>query len=140
MKGKTMLTLDPEQSEKLTKLQILDDAIAYRVALLERPCPDCASGEQCAEHAHDARLMQSYQDRYAAAFQDALAGLNATDIDRIFRPGDTGEPTACTLAVMVLDKLRGLADSGPAVTELDGETILVELDNGAVTMRPAYDA
>jgi hypothetical protein len=109
--------LDPEVSAKLGTLQMLDDAIAYRAGQLSMPCLVCAPGRQCAEHAHDAGLLDYYQDSYAAAFKDAIAGMDPNDVAAIMQPGDDLPPTAGLFALAMLGRPRELAADGPAFTE-----------------------
>jgi hypothetical protein len=131
-----MPLLDPETSAKIGTLQMLDDAIAYRLSQLHLPCAKCAPGQRCAEHAHDALLLDSYQDRYAAAFQDATAGMDPDDLAAIMRPGDDTPPLTGALSLAILAQLRELASDGPAVTELDGRAVVIELDGSVIIEHP----
>lgn len=123
-KTTAMPILDPQMSVKLSELQTLDDAIAYRLGRLSQPCPDCGPAARCPEHHHDEHLMTSYQNRYATAFQDALAGMDPDDIALIMQPGDNLPPTAGAMSLAVLARLRELAADGPVVIELDGPDII----------------
>jgi hypothetical protein len=131
-----MPELDLEVSAKIGTLQMLDDAIAYRLGQLNLPCQDCTSDQRCAEHTHDALLLDNYQDRYAAAFRDALAGMPPDDIAMILQPGNDTPPTVGALGVAVLTRLRELAAEGPTVTELEGRTVVIELDGPVVVEHP----
>jgi hypothetical protein len=131
-----MPLLDPEVSAKIGTLQMLDDAIAYRLSQLNLPCGKCAPEQRCAEHAHDTRLLDSYQDRYAAAFQDATAGMNPDDIAAIMQPGDDTPALTGALSLAILARLRELASDGPAVTELDGRAVVIELDGPIIIEHP----
>ena len=54
------------------RLQALEDAIAYRRARVNAPCPDCtADGHMCDDHACDLDLIAAYQ-------RTAIAILNAS--------------------------------------------------------------
>jgi hypothetical protein len=117
-------------------MQMLDDAIAYRLSQLNLPCGECAPGQRCAEHAHDALLLDSYQDRYAAAFQDATAGMELDDITAIMQPGDGAPLLTGALSLAILAQLRELASDGPAVTELDGRAVVIELDGPVIIEHP----
>ena len=123
-----MPELDPEVSAKLGTLQVIDDAIAYRRSQLNLPCPDCAPGQRCTEHAQDEVLLDNYQDRYAAAFQDATAGMPPDDVAMILQPDSDTSPTVAAFCLAVLARLRELAAEGPVVTELEGRTVVIELD------------
>jgi hypothetical protein len=131
-----MPLLAPEVSAKIGTLQMLDDAIAHRLSQLSLPCGECAPGQRCAEHAHDALLLDNYKDRYAAAFQDATAGMNPDDIATIMQSGDDTPPIAGALSLAILAQLRELASDGPAVTELDGRAVVIELDGPVIIEHP----
>jgi hypothetical protein len=131
-----MPLLTPEISAKIGTLQTLDDAIAFRLNRLSLPCPDCAPGQRCVEHACDASLVAGYQERYAAAFQDAVADIDPDDIDRIMQHGDAIPPTVGLLSAAIIARLRQLAADGPAVTQLDGCPVVVEPDGTVVVEHP----
>jgi hypothetical protein len=131
-----MPLLDPQMSAMIGALQSLDDAIAYRLGRLTRPCPGCGPAARCAEHRHDEELLASYQDRYAAAFRDALASLPPGDVALVMQPGGAAPCTAAVLSVAVLARLRALAADGPAVVELDGRTVLIEQDGPVIIEHP----
>src|SRR6185437_9292444 len=80
-----MPLLDPEVSEKIGTLQLMDDAIAFRSGRLQRPCLDCTSRLRCDEHAFDQHLLETYQARYAAAWAAAFAGMDAGDIGKLMQ-------------------------------------------------------
>lgn len=115
-----MPLLDPEVSTKMGTLQLMDDAITYRLNRLSLPCPDCGPAGRCPEHAADEHLITNYQDRYAQALQDVLTGIDPDDIALVMQPGDHIPPTVGALSLVILARLRELAADGPAVTELDG--------------------
>ena len=49
------------------ELQGLDDAIAFRVARLAQPCPDCdLTDDRCDDHSCDVALVDGYRQRAAA--------------------------------------------------------------------------
>ena len=131
-----MPLLDPEVSAKLTTLQMVDDALAFRLRRLDQPCPDCAPGQKCIDHAHDAGLVAGYQDTYDAALRDALAGADPGDIDQIMPPGGDMPATAGALSVLTLARLRELAADGPVAVELDGRQVMIELDGRNVVEYP----
>jgi len=81
-------------------------------------------------------LITHYQDRYAQALQDVLTGIHPNDIALVMQPGDDTPPTAAALSLVILARLRELAASGPAVTELDGRRVVIELDGPVVIEHP----
>lgn len=100
-----MPLLDPQVSAQLGVLQSLDDAIAYRLGKLTQPCPGCGPAARCDEHHHDQHLLTSYQDRYAAALSDALAGLDPDDVAHRPCPHSGPlRPTLCHLPLRHLDR------------------------------------
>jgi hypothetical protein len=131
-----MSILNPETSAKLGTLQVLDDAIAFRLGRLNMPCRDCTPEQKCADHAWDVDLVEGYKDTYADAFREACAGMDPEDIDQIMRRGDDMPPTVGVLSAAVLARLRELAADGPAVTRLDGRSVVIELDGRAVAEYP----
>jgi len=131
-----MPLLDPQVSAKLGALQALDDAIAYRLARLDLRCQDCGPASRCVEHRHDEQLVANYQGRYAAALRDALTGMDPDDIALIMQPGDDTPPTAAAFSIAMLARLRELAADGPAVIELDGQPVLIELEGNVVLEHP----
>jgi hypothetical protein len=49
------------------ELQGLDDAIAFRLARLAQPCPDCGLTEdRCDDHSCDVALLAGYRQRAVA--------------------------------------------------------------------------
>jgi hypothetical protein len=131
-----MPLLDPQISAKIGILQSLDDAIAFRLGRLNLPCQDCTAGQKCIDHACDLDLIAGYRDRYAAAFTDAVADMDPDDIQQIMRPGDGTPSTADLLSAVMLMRLRDLAADGPAITQLDGRPVMIELDGQAVVEHP----
>jgi hypothetical protein len=105
-----MPLLDPHMAEKIGTLQLLDDAIAYRLDKLNLSCPKCRPGARCAAHHYDEQLVTGYMDRYSAALSDALAGMD---------PGDIA---------VIMTQLRELAATGPVIVELDSGTGVIEQD------------
>lgn len=114
-----MPLLDPHLSEKIGTLQLLDDAIAYRLDRLNPPCQHCHPDARCAGHRHDEQLIATYQGRYAAAFRDAITGMNPHKIDQIMRRGDGTPPTAALRSTAILTRGLEIAADGTVVTELD---------------------
>jgi hypothetical protein len=98
---------------KLGTLQLLDDAIAFRLERLNQPCADCAPGQHCNDHACDLSLIQNYQDRYAAAWRDAFADMDPEAIEQIMRLGEAIPMTAAMLTVAILTRLREVAADRP---------------------------
>ena len=131
-----MPLLDPQVPAQISVLQSLDDAIAYRLDRLNAPCPDCGPAARCAEHRQDEHLIASYQDQYAAAFQDALAGMDPGDITLIMQPGDDTPPTAAAFSLALLARLREIAADGPVVIELDDGPVVIELDGPVILEHP----
>jgi hypothetical protein len=126
-----MRLLAPEVSDKIGTLQQLDDAIAFRFGRLERPCPDCMGRNRCIEHAYDQRLLEGYKARYAAAWAEAVAGMDPDVIDKLMQAHEMS-PTAAMLAAVIAAGLREAAADGPVVTELDGQPVVIELDGNAL--------
>lgn len=131
-----MQLLDREIAAKLGTLQSLDDAIAYRSSQLDLPCPDCGPEQKCTEHAQDIRLLEDYQDRYLAAFQDALADMHPADIAKVLQPGDDMPPPSDMLAMAITAHLRHIAADGPVTTMLDGRPVVIELDGTRIIEHP----
>jgi len=131
-----MPPLDPQVSAKIGTLQSLDDAIAYRLGRLNVPCQSCGPGGRCPEHASDEHLIANYQDRYAAAFQDAMAGMDPGDIALIMSQDDDTPPTAAAFSIAVLARLREIAADGPVVTDLGDGTVVIEMDGPVIIEHP----
>lgn len=131
-----MSLLDSEMSAKLGTLQSLDDAIAYRMRRLDRPCAQCTSTQKCAEHRHDHELVVGYQDRYTAAFTDVLADMEPDDIALVMQPGDGTPPTVGALSVALMTRLRELAADGPVVLEFDGRAVQIEREGPVLVEYP----
>jgi hypothetical protein len=123
-----MPLLDPETSSRIAVLQILDDAISYRLHRQNLPCPECTSGGKCPEHAWDQNLIDRYQEQYAGIFQETLARMDPDDIARIMQPGDDTTPTAGALSIAVLAALREHATDGPVIITLDSGPVIIERD------------
>ena len=134
--ARPMPLLDPQMAEKITTLQSLDDAIAFRLDTLNQPCPECAPAGRCAQHDNDVHLIASYQNRHAAAYRDALTGLDPADIATIMQPGDDPPTTAAVLSIAVMARLRELAADGPVMTHLDGQPVVIELDGQVIIEHP----
>lgn len=131
-----MPQLDPEVSAKMGALQMMDDAITYRLDRLNLSCPDCRPAGRCPEHAADEHLITGYRDLYTQVLQDVLTGIDPDDVALVMQPGDDTPPTAAALSLVILTRLRELAASGPAVTELDGRRVVIELDGPIVIEHP----
>jgi len=121
--------LETQTSARLTALQLVEDALAYRQHRLSLPCPDCVPGRRCIDHVHDEDLVGHYQYACDQALSHALEGADPTDIDRIMAPGSDVPPTAGALSVLTLARLRELAADGPVETVLDGRRVMIELDD-----------
>jgi hypothetical protein len=128
-----MPLLDPETSSRIAVLQILDDAISYRLHRQNLPCPECTSGGKCPEHAWDQNLIDRYQEQYAGIFQETLARMDPDDIARIMQPGDDTTPTAGALSIAVLAALRDHATDGPVIITLDSGPVIIERDGPFLT-------
>lgn len=115
-----MPLLDRKVSAAIGTLQSLDDAIAFRLGRLNQPCQDCAEDEKCAVHSYDERLVVRYQARYAAAFCDAIAGMDSHKVGQIIERGDGIPQTAAVRSTAILTRVLETAADGPVVTELDG--------------------
>jgi hypothetical protein len=116
---------DPETTARLETLQSLDDAITFRLSRLDFPCPDCAPGLKCNDHASDAHLIARYQERHGSVFREICAGMDPDEIDRAARQSDGTPPTILAVSAAIEARLRELAADGPVVIELDG-SVLVE--------------
>jgi hypothetical protein len=103
---------------------------------LQSPCQACDADGRCPEHRQDENLIASYQDRHAAALQDALAGMDPGDIALIMQPGDDLPPTAAAFSVVVMARLREIAADGPVVVELDDGPVVIELDGSVIIEHP----
>jgi hypothetical protein len=123
-----MPLLDPHTSRKIGVLQLLDDAIAYRLDRLNLPCQACRPGARCADHRRDEELITGYTDTYAATLSDVLAGMDPDDIERMIRPGHHTPPTAGGVGTALMTRLRELAASGPVILELNGRTVMIDQD------------
>jgi hypothetical protein len=134
-----MPVLDPEISALIGTLQSLDDAIAFGLGRLGRPCLDCAAERRCTVHSYDERLVERYQARYAAAFSGALVRLDPDAIVPVIRPGGVRPATAlhCTA---ILTRLQETVADRPAVTEREGQPAVTEPDRQAArrTIHAAY--
>jgi hypothetical protein len=126
-----MRLLDPEVSDKLGTLQLIDDAIAFRFGQLQRPCLDCTSRLRCDEHSFDQHLLEMYRARYAAAWAEAFAGMDPAVVGQLMQAGDV-PPTAAILGAAITARLREAAAAGPVVVQLDGSPVVVELDGQAL--------
>lgn len=131
-----MPLLDPEVSRKLGKLQLLDDAIAYRLSRLDLPCPCCGPAGRCDEHGRDEELVTGYVDRYAAVFSDVLAGIDPGEVALMMRPGDSTPPTVGAVGAALMSRLRALAATGPVILELEGGPVLIEQDGPVLVEHP----
>lgn len=87
-----MPLLDHKVSTAIRTLQLLDDAIAFRFGRLD-------------------------QARYAAAFCDAIAGMDPSKIDQILLRGDGIPPTAALHSSAVLIRVLEIAAEGTVVTD-----------------------
>lgn len=131
-----MTVLDPEMAEKIGMLQVLDDAIAFRLGRLNSSCPACRPDVRCAEHGRDEELVTSYTERYAATLSGALEGVDPADMEVMFLPGDVTPPTVSAVGAALMAQLRDLAATGPVILELDGRTVLIEQDGPMLIEHP----
>jgi hypothetical protein len=131
-----MPLLDRKVSAAIGMLQSLDDAIAFRFCRLDQPCQECADDQKCMVHAYDERLIERCQARYAAAFCDAIAGMDPYEVGQILRRGDGIPPTAALLRTAVLTRALEAAADGPVVADLDAGSVLIERDGGVVAKHP----
>ena len=83
-----------------------------------------------------AEVADSISWRHAAAFQDATAGMDPDDIAAIMPPGDDTPPLVGALSLAILAQLRELAFDGPAVAELDGRAVVIQLDGPVIIEYP----
>lgn len=131
-----MPVLDPEITALIGTLQSLDDAIAFRLGRLARPCLDCAAERRCTAHSYDERLAERYQARYAAAFTGALARLDPDAIVPVMRPGGV-RPTTALLSTAIITRLQETGADRQAVTEPVGQPAVTKSD-GQETRRTIY--
>jgi hypothetical protein len=71
-------------------------------------------------HSYDERLVVQYHARYAAAFCDAIAGMDPFKVDQIIERGAGTPRTAAVLSTAILTRVLEIAADDPVVTELDG--------------------
>jgi len=112
----------------LAVMQALDDAIAFRRARLGAPCAGCAPAGPCPDHAADARLVTSYEQRHYAAFLRACAalGLDPAGAVAAAGDGDTQTLTAWAVGASLVSRLRERAAAGPVLEDLgDGPAVYV---------------
>jgi hypothetical protein len=62
--------------------------------------------------------------------------MDPDDIEQIMQPDDGTPPTVGVLSAAVLRRLRELAADGPVMTQLDGRSVMIELDGQAVVEHP----
>jgi len=119
--------LGSEASARLARLQMVEDALAYRRQRLSLPCSDCTPGSRCIDHARDEGLVENYRYMCALAIEHALEGADPADIAEVMESADV-PPTAGALSVLALAQLRERAADGPVETVLNGRRVIVELD------------
>jgi hypothetical protein len=120
---------------------MVEDALAFRQHRLSLPCPDCAPGRRCIDHAHDEGLVDQYRHSCDDVFRYAVEGADPADIEQIMAPGSGVPPTAGALSVMTLTRLRELAANGPVETVFDGRRVMIELDDqGNIAEYPLTDS
>jgi hypothetical protein len=62
------------------ELQGLDDAIAFRMARLTQPCPDCDLAEdRCDDHSCDVALVDGYRQRAVALLEHGSPAEGPTE-------------------------------------------------------------
>lgn len=136
-----MSLLAPEITMKLAAVHSLGDAIEWRSDRLDEPCPDCTTGQKCTDHAWDVRLLEFYQDLFMTAFDDAVSGLDTSDIARVLQPGDDLPPPSRVLVQAITGHLSRLSLGDPVViTTLDGHPVAIDLDVHNATVRPLSPA
>lgn len=131
-----MPLFDSATKARLTELQSLDDAIAFRLARMGSPCPDCAPGQQCEDHAQDTQLVADYQARHGSVMTELLSPLDPGEVDRAMRRGDGLPPTVLAASLLLKARLRELAADGPVVAWLDGRLVALEVDGDRMVERP----
>jgi hypothetical protein len=123
----------------LAIMQALDDAIAFRRARLDVTCAGCAPAQPCPDHAADARLIASYQQRHHAAYLQACAALSL-DPAGAAGDGDTQALTAWAVGAALAARLRERAAAGPVLEDLgDGPAVYVLVGDDLVEY-PVADA
>jgi hypothetical protein len=118
----------PEVLAGLAIMQALDDAIAFRRARLDAPCAACAPVRPCPDHAADARLIASCQQRHRTAYLQACAALSLDPAGAAAaaRDGDTQALTAWAVGASLMARLRERAAAGPVLEDLgDGPAVYV---------------
>jgi class 3 adenylate cyclase len=126
---------EPEVLAGLAIMQALDDAIAFRRARLDAPCAGCAPACPCPDHAADARLIASYQQRHRAAYLRACAALSLDPAGAAAAAGDgdTQTLTAWAVGASVVARLRERAAAGPVLADLgDGPAVYVLIGDDLV--------
>jgi hypothetical protein len=136
-----MPLLAPEITARLGALQTLDNAISYHGSRLDEPCPRCATTSKCTDHACDVAVLEDYQDRYVAAFNDTVAGMDTSDLARVLRPGDDLPPPTLLLIKAITGHLRKICPGEPVMTTtLDGHPVAIDLAGHHATVRPLNPA
>jgi hypothetical protein len=126
--GSTGCQAGSEVSAGLAIMQALDDAIAFRQDRLSAPCAGCAPAGPCPDHAADARLVTSYQQRHRAAYLQACAVLSLDPAAAVAAAGDgdTQTLTAWAVGASLVSRLRERAAAGPVLEDLgDGPAVYV---------------
>lgn len=63
-RGEPFRTVGILNRGRFQRIQVLEDAIAFREARIAAPCPDCAAadpGSRCDDHDRDLELIAGYQ-------------------------------------------------------------------------------
>lgn len=95
---------DPELVAMLVSVQLIEDAISYRQALIAS-CTDCApGGDRCAACERDATAVRIYQGQHETASRDALE-LGAAD-SGLVTDGGCLDQAAARHGIAILDCLH----------------------------------
>ena len=121
----------------IAAMQALDDAIAFRRARLDAPCPDCAPARPCPDHSCDARLISSYQQRHHAEYLQVCAALDLAAARAAAQDSDTQARTDHAFAAVLLATMREETAAGPVLADLGEGPLLWYLDGGVLAGYPA---
>jgi len=128
--------LTPETAAALQSLQSLDDAIAFRSARLDQPCPGCAPPRRCADHASDQRLITQYQRSQAATLTQLIAGFDPDDVRDLITGSEGTPPTVIAVTLAMQARIRELTADGPVTATFDGRPVIFERDGRRLIEHP----